>query len=112
MTRTFRIVGAMVALGVGVAMSGAAADQNHGTSDQQAACTPDVFRLCGNAIPDEDRIVGCLRQNTAQLSSGCRAVFNSNDSMTPPRGRSAAVRDPQSEPQTVGQGGGGGRWMH
>lgn len=111
MTTTFRIVGVMIALGVGAAMSDATADQNHGTPDQQAACTPDVFRLCGSAIPDEDRIVGCLRQNTAQLSHGCRAVFNSNDSMMPPRGRSAA-RDPQAEPLTVGQGGGGGRWMH
>ncbi len=39
------------------------------------ACTPDVFRLCGDQIPDVNRIVACLRQNTPQLSRPCRAVF-------------------------------------
>lgn len=106
MTRTFGIVGVMIAIGMGAAP--AVADEHHGTWEQQQACTPDVFRLCGNAIPDEDRIVGCLRQNTALLSSGCRAVFGANDSMPPPRGRSAAARNLQAEPQTVGQG---GSWM-
>ena len=59
------------------------------------ACTPDVWRLCGAAIPDVDRIVACLRQNTPNLSDGCRAVFEANNSMdqqpvTPsPRGRVA-----------------------
>ena len=60
------------------------ADEYRGTMEQQMACTPDVFRLCGAQIPDVNRIVGCLRQNTAQLSSGCRAVFESNASMQQP----------------------------
>ena len=42
------------------------------------ACTPDVWRLCGEQIPDVGRIVACLRQNTPQLSNGCRAVFESS----------------------------------
>ena len=42
------------------------------------ACTPDVWRLCGDQIPDVSRIVTCLRQNTPQLSSNCRAVFESS----------------------------------
>jgi hypothetical protein len=46
------------------------------------ACTPDVWRLCGDQIPDVNRIVACLRQNTPQLSGSCRAVFQSNDSMS------------------------------
>ncbi|WP_213773175.1 hypothetical protein [Bradyrhizobium sp. dw_78] len=54
------------------------AQENRGTQEQQMACTPDVFRLCGAEIPDRDRIVGCLRQNTALLSRPCRAVFESN----------------------------------
>jgi hypothetical protein len=45
------------------------------------ACTPDVFRLCGAAIPDVNRIVACLRQNTPQLSGSCRAVFDSSASV-------------------------------
>ena len=42
------------------------------------ACTPDVWRLCGDAVPDVSRIVACLRQNTPQLSSNCRAVFETS----------------------------------
>jgi hypothetical protein len=54
------------------------AQQYRGTMEQQLACTPDVFRLCGQDIPDVNRIVACLRQNTPQLSGKCRAVFDSN----------------------------------
>ena len=52
-----------------------------GTLEQQLACTPDVFRFCGEQIPDTNRIVACLRQNTPQLSDGCRSVFESNASV-------------------------------
>ena len=48
--------------------------------EQQMACTPDVFRLCGAQIPDVNRIVACLQQNTPQLSVSCRAVFDSHAS--------------------------------
>jgi len=61
------------------------AQENRGTMEQRMACTPDVFRLCGAQIPDENRIVGCLRQNTAQLSGPCRAVFESHASAPQPR---------------------------
>jgi hypothetical protein len=53
-------------------------EEYRGTMEQQMACTPDVFRLCGGAIPDVSRIVACLRQNTPQLSGPCRAVFESS----------------------------------
>jgi len=68
----------------------AAAQEHRGTFEQQMACTPDVFRLCGDRIPDENRIVACLQQNTQQLSDACRAVFQSNNSaqqQPAPRGR-------------------------
>jgi hypothetical protein len=42
---------------------------------QRTACTPDVFRLCGQFIPDVDGIVGCLRLQRPNLSPACRAVF-------------------------------------
>jgi hypothetical protein len=48
---------------------------NRGTKDEQEACTPDVYRLCQNHIPDEDRIVACLKANRAKLSPACRKVF-------------------------------------
>jgi hypothetical protein len=81
--RAHRIV-LSLAIGVagGIAVQDAAFSQeNRGTLEQQLACTPDVFRLCGEQIPDANRIVVCLRQNTAQLSGSCRAVFESNASV-------------------------------
>jgi hypothetical protein len=70
-------------------------EEYRGTLEQQLACTPDVFRLCGELIPDTNRIVACLRQNTPQLSGPCRSVFESNAS-TPqqlePRGRNDRPR--------------------
>jgi hypothetical protein len=59
------------------------AQDDRGTLQQQLACTPDVFRLCGEQIPDANRIVACLRQNTPQLSEACRTVFESNASAPP-----------------------------
>jgi hypothetical protein len=86
------------AVGLATAMmSGTAVAQQHrGTMEQQMACTPDVFRLCGAAIPDENRIVACLQANTVQLSAPCRSVFESSDSAnTPP----SANPPPQGLPQ-------------
>jgi hypothetical protein len=74
-------------LGLAISIAGSAALQNpalteeyRGTFAQQLACTPDVWRLCGDQVPDVNRIVACLRQNTPQLSGACRAVFESNAS--------------------------------
>ena len=47
-----------------------------GTDAQRAACTPDVFRLCGSDIPNVDRIVACLKKEKPNLSKDCKAVFN------------------------------------
>jgi hypothetical protein len=60
------------------------ADEYRGTMEQQLACTPDVWRLCSDQIPDVNRIVACLRQNTPQLSDDCRAAFKSNNSAASP----------------------------
>jgi hypothetical protein len=59
------------------------ADEYRGTMEQQMACTPDVWRLCGDQIPDVNRIVACLQRNTPNLSGACRAVFESNNSVPP-----------------------------
>src|SRR5664279_3124588 len=73
-----------IAIVAGIAMQApASAEEYRGTFEQQLACTPDVWRLCATEIPDVNRIVGCLRQNTPQLSGSCRAVFESNDSVAP-----------------------------
>ena len=50
-------------------------DSNRGTKQEQDACTPDVYRLCSNEIPDEKRIVACLKLNKKKLSPACGRVF-------------------------------------
>src|SRR6188768_907868 len=68
-----------ISIGCSIAAQNVACSQEYrGTAEQQMACTPDVWRLCGDQIPDVGRIVACLRQNTPQLSNGCRAVFDSS----------------------------------
>jgi hypothetical protein len=82
-TPRFAVITVM-SLSCGIAFQNAAQSQeNRGSLQQQLACTPDVLSLCGDQIPDTNRIVACLRQNTPQLSEGCRAVFESNASVPP-----------------------------
>src|SRR5438445_10655868 len=87
-----------IVLGLAVAIAGigavtsASSQEDRGTWEQQMACTPDVWRLCSDRIPDVSRIVTCLRQNTPQLSNNCRAVFESNASAQQP---TPAARGPQ-----------------
>ena len=93
------ILGLALATGGVLATHQAALAQEYrGTMEQQMACTPDVWRLCSDQIPDVGAITACLRRNTSNLSDGCRAVFESNDSMPqsqavpPPRHRAAPQR--------------------
>ncbi len=75
-----------IATGCGITFqSSAFSQENRGTLEQQMACTPDVWRLCGAQVPDVDRITACLRRNTPQLSAPCRAVFEQGDN-APRRG--------------------------
>jgi len=106
--RTERIaLGVALALGGIVAQSAASAEEYRGTMEQQMACTPDVWRLCSDQIPDVSRITACLRQNTPQLSSGCRAVFESNNQMPPqqqvPRTRAAPSPRYNAAPPSAAQ---------
>jgi hypothetical protein len=83
--RIFQIFASMSLATVFAGGTSALAEEYRGTMQQQMACTPDVFRLCGSEIPDVTRITACLRSNTPVLSASCRAVFEANDSTaTPP----------------------------
>jgi|SRR5690348_1173469 hypothetical protein len=96
--RTERIaLGMALAIGGIVTQGAATAQEYRGTMEQQMACTPDVWRLCSDQIPDTNRIVACLQQNTSQLSSACRAVFRSNNQVQPqqPAPRNRAVPQPR-----------------
>jgi hypothetical protein len=102
--RAHRIILCLVLTASGA--QAAFADEYRGTMEQQMACTPDVWRLCSDQIPDVNRIVACLQRNTPNLSGGCRAVFNSNNSVPqtqavppPSRGRTPPARiAPQPQP--------------
>jgi hypothetical protein len=76
--RTFLSLALGISSSIAVLNPAFSQQQYPGTMEQQLACTPDVFRLGGEQIPDVNRIVACLRQNTPQLSGRCRAVFESN----------------------------------
>ena len=52
-----------------------AADKNSGSDEARRACTPDVFRLCSEFIPNADKITACLKAKHSQLSPACKAVF-------------------------------------
>jgi hypothetical protein len=45
------------------------------TPEQQQRCQGDAMRLCGEFIPDVDRITACMMAKRSMLSDGCRAVF-------------------------------------
>src|SRR5260370_28575266 len=93
-----RVYNVVLSLGMSAAcgivlQSPAFSEEYRGTLEQQLACTPDVFRLCGEQIPDANRIVACLRQNTPQLSRPCPSVVQSTASVPPePNGRNDRPR--------------------
>jgi hypothetical protein len=45
------------------------------SQEQEQMCTGDAMRLCASEIPDVERVTACMVQKRAQLSDGCRAVF-------------------------------------
>ena len=47
------------------------------TPEEQAACQPDAFRLCGSEIPNIDRVTACMIRKKSELSPGCRVFFRS-----------------------------------
>jgi hypothetical protein len=62
------------------------------TPEQEAMCSGDAMRLCGEFIPNVDRITACMIQKYPQLSDGCKSVFDAppaptanNSSSTPMR---------------------------
>ena len=76
LSRKFRVqfqLGLMLAASLAVSTL-PAAGQSY-TPEQQQACTPDAMRLCGNFVPDVERITACMIQKKSQLSPQCRVYF-------------------------------------
>jgi hypothetical protein len=72
--RTMRKCAALAFMLLIGAPGAAFAQQSHSAEDE-AACTPDVMRLCQQFIPNRDAIVGCLVKNRKQMSPECSRVF-------------------------------------
>jgi hypothetical protein len=45
------------------------------TQEEQAACQDDAFRVCGEFVPDEQRVKACMLRNISKLSPRCRRMF-------------------------------------
>jgi hypothetical protein len=68
------ITGFAMLLGL-VLMIDASPAAAQGSPQQRAACENDAMRLCGQYVPDVDRITACMHARRSQLSPRCRAVF-------------------------------------
>ncbi|RYB03890.1 hypothetical protein [Lichenibacterium ramalinae] len=69
-------IAALALLAPGMALADISTDTVRQKAEQ--ACYDDVNKLCGDAIPDEDKIKACMKVNRAQLSPKCRSVFDAN----------------------------------
>jgi hypothetical protein len=59
--------------------TGALAQQQRGTAEEQAACTRDVQRFCRPVIDQGDfTVLACLQQNRPKLSKACDQVLKSH----------------------------------
>lgn len=63
------------ALAILLAIGSPALAQSH-SADDEAACTPDVMRLCSEYIPDRETIIACLVQKRKEMSPACAKVFS------------------------------------
>jgi hypothetical protein len=62
---------------------------------QFQACENDAFRLCGEDIPDEQRITACMSARRSELSAGCRVFFTDPAPQSSPQPNHAAKRKTQ-----------------
>jgi hypothetical protein len=76
-----------ILVGLALASYSSGAISAPGTDEQQAACAPDVFRLCSSEIPNVDHILQCMNAKKISLSPACKAVFTPENSATKVRYR-------------------------
>ena len=81
-------------LGIALSLSFLSTATQAYTPEQQQACSGDAFRLCGDAIPDVDRVTVCMIRNRSQLSPGCRVYFREPERERAPVVTSVTVRKP------------------
>jgi len=64
------------------------------SQEQERMCAGDAMRLCSSEIPDVERVTACMVQKRAQLSDGCKAVFQ----YVPPAAATLANYAPAAKP--------------
>jgi hypothetical protein len=62
---------------VDVASAKQMSDKERARAQAEHLCYDDVQKLCNADIPDEARIAACMKIHRAELSPGCRKVFDS-----------------------------------
>jgi hypothetical protein len=98
----------ILALGMTLAALSVAALPSAGhayTPEEQAACQPDAFRLCGSEIPNIDRVTACMLAKRAQLSPECKRYFRADPQPVtvtdPPAGAPVNIRPRAAKPRPV-----------
>jgi hypothetical protein len=75
------------------------------TPEEQAACQPDAFRLCGSEIPNIDRVKACMVAKRAQLSPECKRFFRPDPEPVvvndPPAARPVNIRPKVKKPAST-----------
>lgn len=84
-------LGSMLAVALSVLLWPAASQAY--SPEQQQACTGDAMQLCGEFVPDVERITACMIRKKSQLSPGCRAHFRPepDEVSAAPAGRPMAI---------------------
>ncbi len=80
----------VIVLALASLCTGATTLPDRGSQADQEACTPDVFRLCSDFVPDEPQILACLQAKHDQLSPACGKVIE--PAARPERGRRRRIR--------------------
>ena len=50
--------------------------KNDPRQEAEQACYDDAMKLCGDAVPDEQKITACMGTKRAQLSAPCAKIFD------------------------------------
>ncbi|MGI4765149.1 MAG: hypothetical protein ACRYGP_08815 [Janthinobacterium lividum] len=61
---------------VDIASAKMVSDKERARAQAEHLCYNDVQKLCNPEIPDEVRIAACMKVHRAELSPGCRKVFD------------------------------------
>lgn len=73
--RTIRQAGLVLAFAVSIASLSSTSSFAF-SSDAQAQCTGDAFRLCSSENPNISKITACMIRQRTSLSPGCRQVMD------------------------------------